>query len=559
MAAPNNPPVDQPEHSEYTVRLRVPHAKQILFLRSKAKRIIIRAGRRGGKTTGMGIFAVRRFLRGRRVLYAAPTGDQIARFWAEIKYALADPIKAGVYKKNETEHWVELPGTEQRIRAKTAWNADTLRGDYADDLILDEFQLMDETAWTEVGSPMLIDNNGDAIFIYTPPSRKTAAQSRAKDKRYAAKLFKRAASDPSGRWAAFHFTSYDNPHVSAEGLAEVSMDMSALARRQEILAEDVDEVPGALWTLKMIDDLRVPLIPEGVSMSRVVVGIDPSGGSTNEAGVAAVGLGSDGHAYVLRDGSVLAASPRQWATSAVNLYHELRADRILGERNYGGDMVEETVRAVDQNVSYKDVNATRGKAVRAEPCVAFYERGLVHHVGEFPQMEEEMCSYVPGDKRSPNRMDAVVWCLTDLLVGSQTLGLIEWLKSGGAQREIERLQGKTPEEVAAGVSSPVSASPSPDGNIPPSPSPVLSSTQSTTGPAPSEPSSAGHAMDKSIDRAGLGKVEVNDQTPRCPTCNFHGLQDIPGGQKRCSNCGHQFWPGKQPPILQPASRRDFLK
>jgi voltage-gated potassium channel Kch len=116
--------------NEITIRLRssVAHPKQDAFIRSEAKRKIIRAGRRSGKTTGSAVLAVMHFLAGRRVLYATPTAEQIARFWSEIKAALEDAIRAGVFIKNETFHTIERLGTEQRIRAKTAWNADTLHG-----------------------------------------------------------------------------------------------------------------------------------------------------------------------------------------------------------------------------------------------------------------------------------------------------------------------------------------------------------------------------------------------------------------------------------------------
>ena len=118
---------------DVTVRLPKPHPKQREFIRSEAKRKIIRAGRRGGKTVGVGIYGVERFLAGNRVLYAAPTSEQIQRFWATVTRSLSEGIDGGVYYKNETEHIIEIKGTEQRLRAKTAWNADSLRGDYADD------------------------------------------------------------------------------------------------------------------------------------------------------------------------------------------------------------------------------------------------------------------------------------------------------------------------------------------------------------------------------------------------------------------------------------------
>lgn len=132
-----------------TVNLRTPHSKQVPFLDSKAPRKVIRAGRRGGKTVGIAILAVRAFLQGCRVLYATPTQDQIERFWFEIKRALEAQVDAGRLVKNETKHTIERPNSENRIRGKTAWNADTLRGDYADLLILDEWQLMAEDAWEQ--------------------------------------------------------------------------------------------------------------------------------------------------------------------------------------------------------------------------------------------------------------------------------------------------------------------------------------------------------------------------------------------------------------------------
>src|SRR5688572_7569640 len=217
---------------ELTVQLPKPHAKQREFLRSPAKRKVVRAGRRGGKTVGMSIKAVEAFLAGRRVLYAAPTTDQINTFWRHVRDALQECIDTGIYYKNETEKIIELRGTEQRIKAKTAWNADTLRGDYADLLILDEWQLMNEDAWGVVGAPMLLDNNGDVVFIYTPPSARTAGVSKAQDKRHAAKLFKMAQADTTGRWAAFTFSSHDNPHLSKEALSDITGDMSNLAYRQ---------------------------------------------------------------------------------------------------------------------------------------------------------------------------------------------------------------------------------------------------------------------------------------------------------------------------------------
>lgn len=399
---------------EYQIHLRTPHERQREFIDSAAKRKVIRAGRRGGKTVGIAILAAIAFLQGRRVLYAAPTSDQLDQFWFEVTAAFREPIAAKVLYKNETEHVLERPGTETRIRAKTAWNADTLRGDHADLLILDEWQLMDEDAWGVVGAPMLLDNNGDAVFIYTPPSLHSRSMSKARDKNHAAKLFKRAQSDTSGRWAAFHFTSHDNPHLSQEALGEITGDMTRLAYEQEIMAEDKDDAPGALWTRSELESHRVTKTPD---LIRIVVAIDPAASSkrtSDENGIIVAGLGADYHGYTLGDRS-LQGSPLEWAREAIAAYHTRQADRIIGEQNNGGEMVETTIRTVDANVSYMSVYASRGKAIRAEPIAALYEQGRIHHVGTFPELEDQLCQWVPGDD-SPDRLDALVWAYTELML-----------------------------------------------------------------------------------------------------------------------------------------------
>src|SRR5262245_21726056 len=196
----------RPTAPQVTIHLKRPHAEQLRFMRSEAPRRVIRAGRRSGKTTGLAIYAVEEFLKGERVLFAAPTSEQFMRFWHEVTLALGEPIDAGVFRKNEALHLIERPGTEQRIRAKTAWSADTLRGDYATRLILDEWQLMNEDAWEVVGAPMMLDRAGSiAIFCYTPPSIRSAGVTKAHDPRHAAKLFAAAEADTTGRWATFHF------------------------------------------------------------------------------------------------------------------------------------------------------------------------------------------------------------------------------------------------------------------------------------------------------------------------------------------------------------------
>uniref|UniRef100_A0A6M3JR00 Putative terminase n=1 Tax=viral metagenome TaxID=1070528 RepID=A0A6M3JR00_9ZZZZ len=404
------------------VHLPRPHAKQDEFINSPAKRKIIRAGRRSGKTVGISIAAVKWFLDGDRVLYTAPTMEQVGRFWSTVTRALHEAIRRKVLRKNESEHFIEVEGTEQRIKAKTSWNADTLRGDYAGKLIFDEWQLMNEDAWGLVGAPMLLDNDGDAIFIYTPPSLHSRSVSKANDPQHAAKLFKKAQNLQNGgstRWAAFHFTSKDNPHLSKDALDEITGDMSSLAYRMEIMAEDVDEAPGALWTRKTIDDNRVLSSPH---LSRLVVSVDPSTTSAgDEAGLVVCGKNGD-HGYIIADESIQ-GSPLVWAKAAVTAYHKHKADLIVAEKNQGGEMVELTIRQVDPDVNVKLVHASRGKQARAEPVSAKAEKGMIHHVGNFPVLEDELCLWTPGDSDSPNRLDAMVWGMTELMFNAVVNGM----------------------------------------------------------------------------------------------------------------------------------------
>lgn len=185
--------------------------------------------------------------------------------------------------------------------------------------------------------------------------------------------------------------------------------------RQELNAEILDDAPGALWRRADIDAGRVTRAPD---LRLVVVGVDPpatSGEGSAEAGIVAAGLGVDGHYYVLDDRS-MRGSPDAWARQAVALYHRLGANRIVAEINQGGEMVMAIIRTVDKVVPVRTVRATRGKAVRAEPVAAIYEQKKAHHVGSFPQLEDQLCSWEPGVGDSPDRLDSLVWAITELMM-----------------------------------------------------------------------------------------------------------------------------------------------
>jgi phage terminase large subunit-like protein len=186
--------------------------------------------------------------------------------------------------------------------------------------------------------------------------------------------------------------------------------------RQELMGELLEDVEGALWSLQVLDESRVTAAPD---LQRIVVAVDPSGGheaGNDEQGIVVAGIGVDGDFYVLADRSCK-LSPAGWAARAVSAYHEFSADRIVAERNFGGEMVESTIAQVDRGLKVTMVSASRGKVQRAEPIAALYEQGRVHHVGPLPELEDQMITWTPVAGTSPDRMDALVWALTELSAG----------------------------------------------------------------------------------------------------------------------------------------------
>jgi phage terminase large subunit-like protein len=195
--------------------------------------------------------------------------------------------------------------------------------------------------------------------------------------------------------------------------------------RQELDGELLDEVEGALWNLRLIDETRRA---EAGPMARIVVGVDPQGSAeSGTTGIVAAGITCGDcpcggknlpHAFVLDDAS-LSSSPAGWARAAIASFERTKADRIVAERNFGADMVESTIRTVWSTAPIEIVNASRGKVQRAEPIAALYEQGRVHHVGSFGDLESEMVTWTQTENWSPNRLDALVWAITEL-------GLSEW-------------------------------------------------------------------------------------------------------------------------------------
>jgi predicted phage terminase large subunit-like protein len=203
--------------------------------------------------------------------------------------------------------------------------------------------------------------------------------------------------------------------------------------RQELDGELIEDVPGALWSRGLIEAARVSARPD---LTRIVVAIDPaavSGEQADETGIVVAGKDRDGNGYVLADVSGR-YTPTEWARAAIMAYRAHAADRIVAEVNNGGEMVEAMLRMIDPDVPFRAVRAARGKITRAEPIAALYEQGRVRHAGAFPRLEDQMCAFVPGGgagarggcessaggsgagSGSPDRVDALVWALTELLI-----------------------------------------------------------------------------------------------------------------------------------------------
>lgn len=225
-----------------------------------------------------------------------------------------------------------------------------------------------------------------------------------------------------------------NPEDNRQNLPEkyfgILAGMSEAKRLRFERGEWATEVNGALWALedRIVNGKTVPGIDsqrttEAPELQRIVVAVDPSGtkgdGAGDDIGIVIVGKGVDGRAYVLAD-RTCQMSPEGWGRRAVEAYHEFKADRIVGERNFGGDMVRFVVQTADKRAAFKEVTASRGKSVRAEPISALYEQGLVSHVGSHPDLEDQMANMTAGGyvgEGSPDRADALVWALTELMLG----------------------------------------------------------------------------------------------------------------------------------------------
>jgi phage terminase large subunit-like protein len=303
------------------------------------------------------------------------------------------------------ERMITLPGGGT-VQVRSADDPQSLRGEGLDYAVLDECAYMREEAWTEALRPALSDRRGGALFISTPHGLN-----------WFRRLWQLGQSSEFDDWESWTFKTLDNPFIAADEVESARRTLLGRIFRQEYEADFLEDNPGALWRRDWIDARRVLQAPD---LARVVVAVDPTattGG--DECGIIGAGMavvGGHPHLYVLADASRY-GSPREWASAVCTLYREIGADLVVAEANNGGEMVQFTLQTIDPGVRVKLVHASRGKATRAEPISAVYEQGRAHHVGTFAKLEDELCQWEPGDA-SPNRLDALVWAGTELVLGS---------------------------------------------------------------------------------------------------------------------------------------------
>lgn len=290
----------------------------------------------------------------------------------------------------------------------TADEPDRLRGKQHMKLWCDEVASWryQEEAWDQAMFGLRLGSDPQAVVTTTPKPTKVIRNLLALSKQ----------EKPEYRVVITGGSTYDNRANLAPGFVQELIQIYEGTRlgRQELYAELLEDVPGALWNRDLLEHNRVSKAPE---LKLVGVAIDPAVTATdesNETGIIVGGVGENGHGYVIEDGSGR-YSPEAWAARAIRAYHIHEANAIIAEVNNGGDLVRSVIFNKDSTVRYEAVRATRGKYTRAEPVAQLYEQGKIHHVGVFGNLEDQMCTWVPGEV-SPDRIDALVWLMTKLML-----------------------------------------------------------------------------------------------------------------------------------------------
>jgi hypothetical protein len=374
---------------------------------------IVTKGRRFGATRGAAHACIEWALEGQHILWGDTVNTNIDRYYE--RYFLP-ALKNTSIKYQYQKQAKQLTIHNGYIDFRSADRPENWEGFGYDKIFLNEagIILKNRYLYTNAVLPMLMDNPESLLIAAGVPKGKI---DRDKEEHAFYTLFK-AAKNKSPKYNLLEFSSYDNPLMPQEEIHELEKEirrMSPEMVEQEIYGKFVDGVTATLWTADMIR--QVERLPE---LKRIVIGNDPSGSvEGDEVGIIGAGIDYRDNIYILSDRSGH-YTPLQWGNITVKEYKHLKADCVVAERNYGGDMVKANILNVDRLVRVKDVVASRSKQIRAEPVVSLYEQGKVFHVQGLHKLENEMLTWTPGIGKSPNRVDGLVWAITELVGGGSS-------------------------------------------------------------------------------------------------------------------------------------------
>jgi len=386
------------------VHLPKPHDGQKRVDRESERFNVVACGRRWGKTT-MGLNKlIEPAIGGFPTGWFAPSFKYVQEVWRELN----DRLRPLITKSNAQERRMELktggvievwsfanddaPG-QSRAYKRAVFDEGGLIARDNEDFI--------QTGWQGAVRPTLSDYRGDAWFLGTPKGRGNDYHT----------LF--TWGQERDNWASWQMPTWTNPTIPGEEVEAMERDMHPRRYSQEVKAEFLAATEGALWDWDMLDNTRAERHPE---LQRVVVGVDPAGGGGDEIGIVTAGKGTDGHAYVIADDTTT-GRPGEWARTVKAAYQRHNADKIVAERNYGGDMVKSTISNVGESLPVDVISASRGKQQRAEPVSYLWDEGQAHMVGRHDDLENQLTTWEPGGNESPDRLDALVWALTELMLG----------------------------------------------------------------------------------------------------------------------------------------------
>lgn len=391
-----------------------PQQERMFFQIEKGIRfLVVSKGRRFGATKGACNYLIEMLIQGKKILWGDTIHGNIDRYYE--RYILPE-LKKNNIQYNYEKQKKQLNIADGYCDFRSADNPENWEGFGYDIILLNEagIILKNKYLYTNAVLPMLMDNPCSLLIAMGVPKGKTLKDGTE----HPFYTIKKAAENKQPGYKYLKFSSYDNPFLSYEDIKALEAEIARMNPemvQQEIYGEFVDGANLSLWSPEMIR--CVPVAP---ILKYITVGVDPSGSvDGDEIGIISAGITQDRRIFVLSDAS-LHGTPNQWAAATSAEYEFLKANDVVAERNYGGDMVKSNILNYNDRILVSEVVATRGKEVRAEPVVSLYEQMKVFHLPGLHKLETEMLTWVKGQGKSPNRVDALVWAITHLTNNKNT-------------------------------------------------------------------------------------------------------------------------------------------